>query len=118
MKTVKSNNYKMGGAVGATGIQYESGGNKADKTCPGENCPSTSSGRGQRARQSANRAVNRQNKRNKKSLNTGSNRRRVDRSRIVKIDKPGLIDRIRENRERRKRNKERDLGRYVSPRYM
>jgi len=118
MKTVKANNYKAGGAVGATGIKYETGGNKADKSCPGENCPPTSSGRGQRARQADTRRVNKQNERNKKSLNTGSNRRTIDRGRIVKIDKPGLIERVQQNRERRKKNKERDLGRYVSPRYM
>ena len=137
MKTVKANNYKAGGAVGITGMSFDTsgmkgarkaerqarrqmaeGGNEKDKSCPGDNCAPTQSARGQRARQADTRRVNRQNERNKKSLNTGSNRRTIDRGRIVKIDKPGLIERVQQNRERRKKNKERDLGRYVSPRYM
>lgn len=62
--------------------------------------------------------VNEGNKRKKSSLNTGSTKRTLDRGRIVKKKKQGFVAKIREKAETKRKNKERDLGRYVSPRYM
>lgn len=61
--------------------------------------------------------VNEGNKRKKKSLNTGSSKKRYS-DRIVKKKKQGFVAKIRERREEKKKNKERNLGRNVSPRYM
>lgn len=54
----------------------------------------------------------------KRSLNTGSSKRTLDRGRIVKKDNPGFVAKLREKREQKKKDKERNLGRHVSPRYM
>ena len=54
----------------------------------------------------------------KKSLNTGSNKKTLSKGRIVKLDKPGLVERLREKRAEKKEAEKRNLGRYVSPRYM
>lgn len=62
--------------------------------------------------------INEGNKSKKRSLNTGSSKRTLDRGRIVKKKKQGFVAKIREKIETKKKNKERDLGRYVSPRYM
>jgi len=62
--------------------------------------------------------VNEGNKRKKSSLNTGSSKRTLDRGRIVKKKKQGFVAKIREKVETKRKNKKRNLGRYVSPRYM
>ena len=41
----------------------------------------------------------------KKSLNTGSNKKTLSKGRIVKLDKPGLVERLRDKRAEKKEAK-------------
>ena len=111
MKCVKNGDPKKG----KKGETVDYGG--ATSACDNKRSVRRSNREARRSGSATKGLVNESNKQKKKSLNTGSSKKRYS-DRIVKKKKPSLVERIREKRDQKKKDKERDLGRYVSPRYM
>ncbi len=53
-------------------------------------------------------------KKAKKSLNAGSSKKRLSKKRIVKIQEPSLIERLKEKKNRKKKTQDK----YTSPRFL